>query len=281
MQSLGAHGDLISVLKSLGDDFLSALLEPEPLEPVVFSVPSLVDMVLRQHFLDAAPALEDALLRKRQKKLRREREVARKCAREKGTVDSSSDVNMGVPRRPLLSRLETKLTKPEKWPLPAFFPDVFHETAVHVSPLVSDWTQETVVYLLGMRQTAGTVVGALPPSIATLMKSFCHSHEKHGRKVGLTVGGRALSKHCKRCTQGWWGNATGTPQEINTKAEAKIRLIMAKCVWMNRHLLPHDVEIFEIRVAEGYGARWLGDGSEFRGFLEPPSLDGHDQGWVH
>lgn len=31
----------------------------------------------------------------------------------------------------------------------------------------------------------------------------------------------------------------------------------------------HDVTICEVRTPEGYGARWSGDGSMFRGFLEP------------
>lgn len=31
----------------------------------------------------------------------------------------------------------------------------------------------------------------------------------------------------------------------------------------------------------GYGARWTYDGSQFRGFLEPQMVDGHDVGWRH
>ncbi len=36
-----------------------------------------------------------------------------------------------------------------------------------------------------------------------------------------------------------------------------------------------------MRTIEGYGARWLLDGSEFRGFLEPQMVDGHEVGWRH
>jgi len=39
-----------------------------------------------------------------------------------------------------------------------------------------------------------------------------------------------------------------------------------------------DLAVFELRIAAGYGARWLADGSEFRGFLEPPMEDGHSKG---
>jgi hypothetical protein len=42
-----------------------------------------------------------------------------------------------------------------------------------------------------------------------------------------------------------------------------------------------DGEVFEARVAEGYGARWTADGAQFRGFLEPNALDGHERGWQH
>ena len=36
-----------------------------------------------------------------------------------------------------------------------------------------------------------------------------------------------------------------------------------------------------MRTIEGYGVRWLNDGSEFRGFLEPQMKDGHLLGWRH
>ena len=43
----------------------------------------------------------------------------------------------------------------------------------------------------------------------------------------------------------------------------------------------HPLQVFEVRTAEGYGARWLADGSEFRGFLEPQMEEGHSKGWRH
>ena len=39
--------------------------------------------------------------------------------------------------------------------------------------------------------------------------------------------------------------------------------------------------IFFLSLPIGYGARWLHDGSEFRGFLEPQMEDGHQIGWKH
>ena len=41
------------------------------------------------------------------------------------------------------------------------------------------------------------------------------------------------------------------------------------------------MQVLEVRHEEGYGLRWLSDGSEFRGFLEPQMKDGHAVGWRH
>lgn len=54
--------------------------------------------------------------------------------------------------------------------------------------------------------------------------------------------------------------------------------------WINFHALPPSMNpIFEIRVPEGYGARWsILDGvCNFRGFLEPQMEQGHSIGWRH
>lgn len=46
-------------------------------------------------------------------------------------------------------------------------------------------------------------------------------------------------------------------------------------------LTPQDLlHCVSIPIA-GYGARWLHNGSEFRGFLEPQMEDGHLVGWRH
>ena len=42
-----------------------------------------------------------------------------------------------------------------------------------------------------------------------------------------------------------------------------------------------DVKVIEMRTIKGYGVRWLHDGSEFRGFLEPQMEGGHLIGWRH
>jgi len=132
--------------------------------------------------------------------------------------------------------------------------------------------------LLNIRHTQGSV-NIFPPSIETLLESF---NEKHKPTANLTVGARALSKHCHRdMTSEWWGACTGSEQLKNEHAEAVVMRILGDASWINIHKLPHDLKVIEVRCAEGYGARWSHDGKVFRGFLEPQMEDGHAAGWKH
>ena len=99
----------------------------------------------------------------------------------------------------------------------------------------------------------------------------------------LTVGARALAKHCERSRDGWWGDGLhGTEAEKNARADRKLVDILAQPAWANVHALPHDVLVYEVRNEAGYGARWeCAPPFRFRGFLEPQMEDGHALGWVH
>jgi hypothetical protein len=77
----------------------------------------------------------------------------------------------------------------------------------------------------------------------------------------------------------------------NFRAEKLILHILGNALWINIHSLPvridemrwcgkrfsiliflllqHELPILEVRTIEGYGARWLATGAQFRGFLEP------------
>lgn len=175
------------------------------------------------------------------------------------------------------------------------------EIAEKVSPILAalknTWTESTdtekscqlisVVRILGtrglldllnIRHTQGSV-DIFPPSIATLLASF---NEKHKPTANLTVGARALSKHCHRAvTSEWWGTCAGSEQAKNEHATAVVMRILGDASWINIHMLPHDLKVIEVRCAEGYGARWSHDGKVFRGFLEPQMEDGHAAGWKH
>jgi len=96
------------------------------------------------------------------------------------------------------------------------------------------------------------------------------------------VGGRALTKHCHRALSGWWGQNQGTEKQKNATANVVLQRFLQQAAWINLHSLPpHGLLVYEIRVEEGYGARWSADGLFFRGFLEPQVAEGHEQGWIH
>jgi len=59
--------------------------------------------------------------------------------------------------------------------------------------------------------------------------------------------------------------------------------IIENCLWNNVFALPHDLKAYEVRVPQGYGARWefQQSGIAFRGFVEPPMEDGHAKKWRH
>lgn len=160
--------------------------------------------------------------------------------------------------------------------------------------LWQDWSREEIKFrlrevlvllgkrgimdLLGLRKTVGSRE-VFPPSRERLMASF---KEKHTPKSELWVGARALSKHYHRDeSTSWWGNCAGKEQEKNEHALGRVTDILDNAHWINIHWLPQDIYILECRQGDGYGARWLADGSSFRGFLEPQMEGGHDAGWRH
>ena len=134
---------------------------------------------------------------------------------------------------------------------------------------------------LGLRTTAGTARDVLPPSLLQLVAAFRRRHSEG--TATLTVGARALAKHCERARDGWWGDGLhGTEAEKNARADDRLVAILAQPAWANVHALPHDVLVYEVRNEAGYGARWeCAPPFRFRGFLEPQMEDGHALGWVH
>lgn len=58
--------------------------------------------------------------------------------------------------------------------------------------------------------------------------------------------------------------SAATEQAKNEHAREVVLRILDGAVWQNVHCLPHDVAVFEARVAEGYGARWSADGTQVR-----------------
>ncbi|XP_020584468.1 uncharacterized protein LOC110027395 isoform X7 [Phalaenopsis equestris] len=97
----------------------------------------------------------------------------------------------------------------------------------------------------------------------------------------LTDAARSLAKHTHRSSEGWWGSFRGGDSEKNRLALEIVRRLLNECCWMNVYDIPTHGRVFEIRVHEGYGARWSHDGSKFIGFLEPYTEEGHSKGWKH
>lgn len=85
-----------------------------------------------------------------------------------------------------------------------------------------------------------------------------HRPRKHAPASQLTVGARALSKHCHReSAQSFWGGpATGPEAAKNVQADLVLQKILKGAVWLNLHYVPPDKFVLEVRVKEGYGGRW-------------------------
>ena len=152
-------------------------------------------------------------------------------------------------------------------PAPEFF--------AMVDEVLENLTKADILFLLGMRRTVGSVT-VLPPDISNLWLSY---QALGHAKSSLTVGARALSKHCHRSGDNWWGVCTGSENNKNEHALAILERIFLDAVWINVHTLPHNVQVLEVRCSEGYGLRWTSNGCSFRGFLEPQMTDGHEKGW--
>ncbi|KAJ3315609.1 hypothetical protein HDV04_002023 [Boothiomyces sp. JEL0838] len=147
--------------------------------------------------------------------------------------------------------------------------------------IAKNLTNSEIKLLLGIRKTVGSVDTIFPPNLNELLNAF---QELHSNADTLTVGARALSKHVHRSSSGWYGvtKYTGTRDEKNRVALDLILRMIDNAVWLNIHSLPHQVFVLEIRVMEGYGARWTcAPHVKFRGFLEPMMEGGHEQRWRH
>lgn len=97
----------------------------------------------------------------------------------------------------------------------------------------------------------------------------------------LSDGARALAKHVNRSNGKFWGSFVGNESCKNMVALNIINHLIDHCCWLNVHIVPPHGPVFEIRVHDGYGARWSLNSTKFIGFLEPYMEDGHARGWKH
>ncbi|XP_009786150.1 uncharacterized protein LOC107774304 isoform X2 [Nicotiana tabacum] len=155
------------------------------------------------------------------------------------------------------------------------------QPSICLGTMLSELSYAGVQKLLGFVCTVGTVSEALPPPASTLISSFLLPHNPNAKGSTLTDGARAMSKHVNRSSDSYWGSFSGSDSNKNRVALDVISDLITHCCWINVHIVPPHGVVFEIRVANGYGARWSKDGIKFIGFLEPYMEDGYSKGWRH
>jgi hypothetical protein len=145
---------------------------------------------------------------------------------------------------------------------------------------VAPWLQLSV--------TAGSFLWQVPLNVdkwlPTLQECVMAFNRLNSHKSRLTVGGKAFSKHAHRAqSDTFWGISTGKEMDKNRYANAALARILNHSQWRNVFMLPHNVVAYEVRNAQGYGARWTIQDNIvlFRGFVEPMMEDGHAVGWIH
>jgi len=141
-----------------------------------------------------------------------------------------------------------------------------------------------------------------------------HAHRSSALDGDLGRSEKQDEEEEEKKSRGWWGTPSGPVASINERALMLFWKVMRGATWRNLHWLPHEILVYEVRVAEGYGMRWSQDrsssssstttmsggsdgsgGSEleesvldddarpwiFRGFVEPMMENGHEVGWRH
>ncbi|KAL1112499.1 hypothetical protein V6Z11_D02G130100 [Gossypium hirsutum] len=145
------------------------------------------------------------------------------------------------------------------------------QPAILLASILSELSYEGVQSLLGLAHTTGTISDVLSPPKSTLLSSFMLSYNPDVKGSTLTHGARALAKHVNRSSN----------SNKNKLAMGVIMDLISNSCWLNMYTVQPHGDVFEIRVAEGYGARWSKDGYKFIGFLELYMDDGHLKGWKH
>ncbi|KAK4286598.1 hypothetical protein QN277_003130 [Acacia crassicarpa] len=145
---------------------------------------------------------------------------------------------------------------------------------IYLASMISGLSYEGVQGLLGLIHTPGTISTALPPPRSTLLASFNMPYKPNIKSSALTHGARALAKHIYRSSNKFWGSLDGNDFNKNRLAVDVVNRLIEHCSWLNVHFVAPHGFLFEIRVANGYGARWMEDG-------KPYMQDGHSKGWIH
>lgn len=171
----------------------------------------------------------------------------------------------GAPPPP---RLAAEITPPlaEAWaPFEAWWGRGAADPAGLAAALQSAGVPKLLV-LLGQRVTPASLTDerAIPPTRATLLAAAEAVLDN-----GLTVAGRAWTKHGGRTNDPWWGTPRGTTTDKNSAARVLVVRILAATTWWNVFGHASHQLVYEARIASGHGARWSDEGQRFVGFLDP------------
>ena len=201
--------------------------------------------------------------------------------------------------RPLLSAETFGFTEADPPPIPTL-----SCTSSIVAATCKTWLQNgnstSILQLLGMRQTPGSERWSFPPDNHQLLEAAQEPCSSHSKPPLLTVAARAHAKHAHRGSDAYFGQVTGTVMNKNALALEIVTNMIENAAWINCHEFGGSSRpVLEIRVKEGYGARWSVDWGTndvieeastghmrptnvtFRGFLEPQMEDGFENNWKH
>lgn len=245
------------------------------------------------------------------------------------TNEDGNKAQTEIVSRPLIDA--SKLGFTENQPLPIIAPFTASTTATNVIHYMNKLRENGIFEYLGLRSTIGTVTTASNssdngdesggssvkinhheylnhiPSMEQLLQAANQPCKPESNPPRLTLAGRARSKHAHRSISVadedlYFGICKGPTKEKNDAADLIVRAMIRDAIWMNIHVFGGvDVPVLEIRVKEGYGARWSvknscsqisdNDGGStgheiqrdviFRGFLEPHMSDGFEKKWRH
>eukprot|EP01022_Parablepharisma_sp_SALTPOND_P008381 TRINITY_DN135825_c0_g1_i1.p3 TRINITY_DN135825_c0_g1~~TRINITY_DN135825_c0_g1_i1.p3 ORF type:complete len:297 (-),score=32.02 TRINITY_DN135825_c0_g1_i1:5049-5864(-) len=130
---------------------------------------------------------------------------------------------------------------------------VSSEAETAVDKLLAGIGIRGILTMMGVRKTVGSADMIIPHK-EVLEEKFNKPHivlseEELKKKKSipkLSVGGKALSKHAHRSSEGFWGEAKGPELEKNAQAAEILDKILKGATWINIHGLPHNEFILEV-----------------------------------
>ncbi|WP_281232499.1 hypothetical protein [Flavobacterium gelatinilyticum] len=124
---------------------------------------------------------------------------------------------------------------------------------------------ENILLILGQRLTSASQrdENGIPPTKEILLESCFEPFNKE-----ISIAARAWEKHVGRKKDSIFGEIKGNTIQKKEKVEKLLHYIIMHKTWWNIFYHYKHGLVYEIRVQNGQGLRWSGDGKKFIGFLE-------------